>query len=146
VARSTRIYGWAFFFAAVAAGVAGCESPIPPNPTFEIDVKPIFFAHCVRCHGAGGTLNNDPRALNGYATDMPGVAHLDFYADQGDCTPDAQGNIPVSCERGAKTEVTVIGAYIHLTSAMRMPLAPAPPLDDWELKVIDRWIAQGAPD
>jgi len=145
VARSARIHGWAFFLAA-AAGVAGCEDAIPANPTFEVDVEPIFLAHCVRCHGAGGTLNHDPRALNGYATDMPNLTHLDFYADRGDCTPDATGAVPASCERGAKYSVATIEIYIHLKSSLRMPLAPAPGLDDWELKVIDRWVAMGAPD
>jgi hypothetical protein len=131
---------------ALAVLLGGCEDAIPAAPTFEVDVEPIFLAHCVRCHGAGGTLNQDPRALNGYATDRPNVTHLDFYADRGDCTPDATGVLPASCERGAKYSVETIEIYIHLTSSMRMPLAPAPALDEWELKVIDRWVAMGAPD
>ena len=86
-----RWVGGSLLTLALAALVGGCEDAIPASPTFEVDVKPIFLANCVRCHGAGGTLNADPRALNGYATDMPNQTHLDFYANRGDCTPDATG-------------------------------------------------------
>jgi hypothetical protein len=45
-------------------GTAGCDNPgdnsPPPFPSYAEDVQPILFAHCVRCHGSGGTLNADP--------------------------------------------------------------------------------------
>ncbi|HVZ72308.1 MAG TPA: hypothetical protein VHJ20_08030 [Polyangia bacterium] len=52
----------AIAFATVASGfVAGCgENPVPEMITYEKDVGPLLNARCVRCHGAGGTLNKDP--------------------------------------------------------------------------------------
>src|SRR5437764_1467964 len=87
---------------ALAATLASCEEPVPQTPTFALDVKPIFAAHCVRCHGAGGTLNADPRAPDKNA---PPDGYLDRYADKSDCTPDAAGDVPPTCERGALSEV-----------------------------------------
>jgi hypothetical protein len=167
-----------FGFALVASGLsvlvavaAGCEEPIPAHPTYDIEVKPLFEAHCVRCHGAGGTLNGDPRALNSYGTtpaamacraacakadsaclalcpmaDKPNLPYLNFYADEGDCTVDATGGTPASCKRGAKGQAATIKVYIHLPGAGRMPLAPAEPLTEWELGVVDNWINDGAPE
>jgi len=45
---------------ALLAGAAGCGNDAPLFPTYSVDVKPILEAHCIRCHGAGGTLNADP--------------------------------------------------------------------------------------
>ena len=32
----------------------------PARPTYKNDIAPLMEAHCIRCHGAGGTLNADP--------------------------------------------------------------------------------------
>jgi hypothetical protein len=46
-------------------------------PEFSVsraaDVRPIFEWSCVRCHGAGGTLNADPRAIE----DAPPKSNFD---------------------------------------------------------------------
>jgi hypothetical protein len=51
---------------ALLVGAAGCGNDAPLFPSYATDVKPILDAHCIRCHGAGGTDNLDP--------DMPPIA------------------------------------------------------------------------
>jgi hypothetical protein len=126
------------------AGVA-CETPVPAAPSFELDVKPIFEGHCVRCHGAGGKLSGDPRAVA--EVDAPSNGFLDRYDDSADCAPDAMGNVAPTCERGALTEAQsgLIELYLHLPTLGRMPLAPAAPLDHWEAAVVENWLAEKPP-
>ncbi|HZL19376.1 MAG TPA: hypothetical protein VFG23_16705 [Polyangia bacterium] len=139
-----------FLFGAVLALggslVAGCQPATPASPSYEADVRPIFMSHCVRCHGAGGNLNNalapisDGGILNPPVTDV----WLDQYADTGACGATADPNNP--CHFGALTwALNLEGGIefaIHTTGSIdTMPPPPAPRLDDWELKVIDTWIA-----
>ncbi|HEY2731157.1 MAG TPA: hypothetical protein VGK52_14540 [Polyangia bacterium] len=54
-----------FFLITMLAGIglvgaAGCLNSVPERPSYERDIKPLMEAHCIRCHGAGGTLNADP--------------------------------------------------------------------------------------
>jgi hypothetical protein len=43
------------------AVLAGCgEEPIPDVVTYSQNIKPLLDARCIRCHGAGGKLNDDP--------------------------------------------------------------------------------------
>jgi hypothetical protein len=108
------------------------------------DVLPIFEAHCVRCHGAGGSLNADFRGLE---MAPPPNGFLNQYDDVVDCTPDAMGNRPLTCVAGARTEAENdnIHAFTHGLIPPRMPLSPAAPLDAWELAVIDNWVAEKPP-
>jgi hypothetical protein len=130
--------GRAFLFAAL--GLGGCEKPVPETPTFADDVGPIFEAHCVRCHGAGGTLNGDPRAV---VPDTPS-AYLTQYADRGDCTPMPNGDIPPTCIPAARFEAVNgnIKLYLQGPPQIRMPPAPGAPLSSWELAVVDNWLAE----
>jgi hypothetical protein len=144
------------------AAVAACEPAKPGQPTFAKDVQPIFEAHCVRCHGAGGTLNMDPtsslpmtRATGGYFT---------TYDDVGDCSVNAAGtalnspcslNQPITdtscCHRGAhyytKDAGTINGAslmnaYLNPPAGgIPMPLPPSPRLSSWEHDVVFTWLA-----
>ena len=130
--------GRACFLAALAH--AGCEKPVPKTPTFADDVGPIFAAHCVRCHGAGGTLNSDPRAVD---PDMPS-AYLTQYADKGDCTLLPDGTSPATCIPAARFEAVNgnIKLYLEGPLEIRMPPAPGEPLSSWELDVINNWLAE----
>jgi hypothetical protein len=127
----------------VALGLLGCEKPVPETPTFEVDVKPIFAAHCVRCHGAGGTLNSDPRTAD------PGTpsTYLDQYADKVDCSADAMGLVPPTCVPAARFEAVTgnIKLYLHGAAEIRMPPRPGEPLLPWELAVVDNWVAENPP-
>jgi hypothetical protein len=124
--------------------LSACQEPVPKTPSFEVDVKPIFQASCVRCHGAGGTLNADPRAFEAV---MPPDGFLDRYEDKSDCSLDATGNIPATCRRGALSEAKSgnLAYYLHTTSIVRMPMAPSGPLAPWELEVVDNWLAESPP-
>jgi hypothetical protein len=122
--------------------LAGCEKPVPAMPTFAVDVLPIFQASCVRCHGAGGTLNADPRAIE----DGPPQTNLNQYDDGADCVPTPQGT-PLSCVRGAAYEASIgnLQAFLHGSEPPPMPLPPSDPLGAWELAVIDNWVAESPP-
>jgi uncharacterized membrane protein len=148
MARGAVEPGFFLVVSAAFALVTGCQEPVPGAPTYTVEIKPLFEAHCVRCHSAdgvdGGT-GMDPRALNGYNTDHP-ASHLNSFADVGDCDPDAASVPPVRCVRGAHFEALQgpMQIYVHATSSIRMPPAPAEALTSWELSLLDNWIAQGA--
>jgi hypothetical protein len=111
--------------ALAALALAACEKPVPAMPTYTADVQPILEAHCVRCHGAGGTLNADARSLE--PSSPPPNGFLDQYDDKVDCTPDANGFTPLSCVGGARYEAENgnLRDFIHGIAQPKMPLAPA---------------------
>ncbi|HSZ80777.1 MAG TPA: hypothetical protein VLA14_00770 [Polyangia bacterium] len=147
MARVTRSADLVLFVAAALTFLMGCQEPVPGQPTYTTDLEPLFEGRCVRCHSAdgvdGGT-GQDPRSI--LATDQP-ASHLNSYADVGDCDPDAAVT-GVVCVRGAYFEATLgpMSAYLHTTTSIRMPLAPSEPLTSWELSLVDKWIANGAPE
>ena len=142
--------------AALALGGAGCTTyPSPPaDPAFDTDVLPIFQAHCTRCHGDGP----DGGALN--AASVPGKVYPDgggpisasppFLTQFGDtCLPLADGtpgtcaNPSATCSRcGAALYHAQIKQYIAPDFTLRMPPPPAPVLNDWEMKVVNAWVAE----
>jgi hypothetical protein len=127
-----------------ALALSGCEAPVPATPTFAVDIRPIFEGHCVRCHGAGGSLNADPLALENAP---PPNGFLGQYEDKADCTLDAAGNVPATCLGGALYEAKNgnIHYYINATEGLRMPMQPSEPLDSWELAVVNNWVAEPTP-
>jgi hypothetical protein len=138
--------------AALAAGCAPPEPSLPAAPSYAADVRPIFVAHCVRCHGAGGALNvaRDPHGgadagpLPSVAG-KPALAYLGQYADSGDCADPSS----LTCHRGAyfvATQTTDLKLYLHPPANFPpMPPPPSPRLDDWELKVVDAWLPNPLP-
>ena len=61
--RGTTVSLIALAGLAAVLGGAGCvesSGDEPINPTYSHQIKPLMEAHCIRCHGAGGTLNLDP--------------------------------------------------------------------------------------
>ena len=125
-------------------------------PTYAADVQPIFVAHCVMCHGRGGTLND---ALNPDGTPSnlgaPSLCYLSMYDDGGDCTPGDGGVISSTCKRGAHYCAMGIGdppqSYIEVYALVLaqdeggMPPMPLPPLNAREKEVIRRWLANPIP-
>jgi hypothetical protein len=108
----------------------GCDAPVPVNPGYAADVRPIFVARCVRCHGANGTLNVDPDDPERGA---PKIVYLNQYDTVG-------GHV------GAGTFAAQIPLYIHSDDeSKRMPPPPSSRLSDWELAVIDAWAATTPP-
>lgn len=125
----------------LATVLLGCgEEPVPAAPGFAADVRPIMVARCVRCHGAGGTLNGDPLYKKGV---VPTGGYFAQYDDSGNC---AAGAPAAGCMRGAKFYAkTVLKIYIHAAPEMRMPPLPAEALSDRQLEVLDAWAAEADP-
>lgn len=102
-----------------ALGTVACAPSVPANPTWEEDVKPILAANCVRCHRA------EPQ--NG----APATFRFDVCED-------VAGKMGASAYAG--------GALARATNdAAPMPPAPAAPLNDRQVEVLENWIANRAP-
>jgi hypothetical protein len=155
--RSLLVAPLVGFAIVLALGGMGCVSypSTPSEPAFDTDVLPIFQAHCARCHGNGP----DGGALN--AAGVPGMTYNaagpnqplgPFLTQFGDtCPPLADGgagtcfNTPESkCKCGAfvwaQPPDFYISQYIGPNSPDPMPPPPAPPLNDWETKVVNAWV------
>jgi hypothetical protein len=145
VARAIR--GFLCSMALAAIGLGGCDEKAPTNPTFAQDVLPIFHTACVRCHGAGGTLNADPSITGAYKGETPPDGYLDHYDNIGDCTVDpVTQRAPASCGHGARDEAGKIKIYLRLLPEPdRMPPTPSPALSPWQLEVVDNWLAEMPP-
>ena len=115
----------------LAAFSGACEPEKPAMPSFALDVQPILAAHCLRCHGAGGTLQGEP----GDPLGVPGVCYFDLYETLGDCNTD-----PTTCKTGTKTCALIWEAYFPI-----MPPPPAAKLNDWELSVLRTWAKNPIP-
>lgn len=132
--------------ALAGASLSGCSIQNTPHaPTFNTDIRPIMLSRCVRCHGAGGTLNADPTSTVTAYRFPPRDGHFDRFED--DC-PDAMssgchGLGFYTIDPGKSTLVN----YIHNTGGLPspMPPAPAPRLTSDQLDIIDLWLATGAP-
>jgi hypothetical protein len=141
---------------ALALGGAGCTTyPSPPSqPAFDTDVLPIFEAHCNRCHGNGpdgGTLNSVGVPGKTYTAATPPPMTLQPFLTQfgetceplSDGTPGTCQNNAAHCRCGAYDYAIdgLIKERVHNNPGPMMPPLPAPPLNEWELKVIDAWAA-----
>jgi hypothetical protein len=141
------------FAIALALGGVGCVSyPSPPSePAFDTDVLPIFQAHCTRCHGNGpdgGAFNAAGVPGMTYNIAPPQTPNGPFLTQYGDiCPPQADGSASTcfistkGCICGAHVFADMIKVYIDPSYTEPMPPRPAPPLNDWELKVVDAWTA-----
>jgi hypothetical protein len=139
--------------AAALTLAAGCTvaPAIPSQPAFDTDVRPIFLAHCTRCHGAGpdgGALNTTSTPNwdgSPNCTTSPIGPNLMVY-----CALDSSGNkvCPPTAAAGAGFYATLkvdgIGYVLHDSygTCTQMPPPPAPQLDAWELAVVDAWTAE----
>jgi len=116
----------------------------PHSPTFTKDIQPILASRCIRCHGAGGSLNADPHStLAGFS--LPYDGYFDRIED--DC-PDGKaigchGFGHYTTDPGKSTLLD----YIHFRNGKTspMPPAPAPRLTSDQLSTFDLWYDEGAP-
>ncbi len=126
--------------AVLALGMAGCTlyPSAPSDPAYDTDVRPIFLAHCTRCHGNGpngGSINIPPGASSqGY----PPVGCYTQFGVNKSVSPD--GGV---CYYGAFTYRNDIDTYVHSADPINeMPPPPAARLNSHELAVIDAWVAE----
>ncbi|HXU82803.1 MAG TPA: hypothetical protein VN914_15490 [Polyangia bacterium] len=109
--------------------MAGCgtEAPVPDNPTYVDDVKPILEANCFHCHGANANFAKW------------GTKRWDIY-DATTVYPDL-GFAPSDSFTGASdpTHFLLLGVYIKDTGAGRMPPPPATPLSQRDIDTLVQW-------
>ena len=111
----------------VLAGLGACGPTVPEHPTWAADVRPIVIARCVRCHAEPG--RTDP--TTGIYKVVPGRYSFDFqtFAE----IPSVNLMALVTAGDYAR------GGYPPAMKLPVMPLAPAEPLDDWQIETFDRW-------
>jgi hypothetical protein len=123
-----------FFVAALAVGALvgapGCGNDgVPPFPTYENDIRPLMAANCVRCHGAGGTLNLDP--------DVTTKINSSFVPTNGDFTrlDDANGRNGLLHYTAAGPGLAAMNLFLP-----QMPPPPADPLSGWYKDLLETWV------
>lgn len=137
--RRVRLLARLGLAAALTLPLAACNPDVPATPTYDRDVQPILTAHCVRCHGAGGTLNPIPGVPT--AHDRPQICYLQTYDNNpAGCTLGATG-----CQQGAGSMYCAglfpTATYVNapFDGVFRMPPKPADPLSQWEKDVLTAW-------
>jgi len=120
--------------AAVVGGVGCGQNEIPAFPTYTRDIKPLMEARCIRCHGAGGTLNADPDSVKVAGTFT--VAMNGYFTALADPGPMMHGLAYYTTPAGLPTWTAFFP---------QMPPAPAPPLTDREFEILTTWIAHPLP-
>lgn len=117
------------------ASLMGCgEEEVPVRPTYSRDIAPLMEAHCIRCHGAGGTLNADP--------DIPANAKFTGPPTNGDFTSlNDNGNVN-GLLHYTGAGIAILKLYVD---SGPMPLPPANPLTDREHDLLMTWAANPLP-
>jgi hypothetical protein len=132
------------------ASLAGCGGNPAPDEGFVdflTDVQPLLNARCIRCHGAGGTLNGDPDVTSPIAVvslkGKPTGGFLDCYGDRGDCSGGG-----VDCRRGFRFYADDNPAGHALANAWlpSMPPGPSQKLTERESQILHRWLAKPSAD
>jgi hypothetical protein len=122
------------------AALVGCgEEPIPVNVSYSRDIAPLMTARCIRCHGAGGKLNDDPASVKTAGVTKPNngdFTRLDSYTD-------STGKMINGLSAYTGTEgVKTLKAYVD---TFGMPPKPAPELTDREHDMLFQWAAAPLP-
>jgi cytochrome c553 len=121
---------------AAALAAAGCGgTPAPDRPTYSRDIQPLMTAHCIRCHGAGGTLNKDPDIPGDNKVPYVGAPTNGYLTQLADTGPGKLGLM--SYATTARPLMTAALPY--------MPPPPAPPLTDREYTTLVRWLDNPLP-
>jgi hypothetical protein len=122
-------------FLVSAGALAGCgEEPVPLNPSYSVDIKPLMGARCIRCHGAGGTLNVDPDSLLKGKT-VPKAPNLADFTKLEDTPGGPKGLLSFTS--------AVPGGDATMMLFVRtgpMPPPPAPHLTEREFEMLERWV------
>lgn len=143
--------GFAVVALLVAAGCNANGASVPSQPAYDVDVRPILMAHCVRCHGAGGKANTATEPTGPDAAVLPSIrltagalaglhSFFDQFGPSGNCNSDG-GVYPADCKLGASTLGPDFPAFVRhgLNPDVQMPPPPAPELDDWAIQTLTNW-------
>jgi hypothetical protein len=135
----TRARAAAFVFAGaglVSAALAGCgENPVPEFVSYQRQIQPLMEAHCVRCHGAGGTLNADSDILKSATFHgAPTNGYFNMLANDGM----KYGLMHYTVAGAAEPSGGPTNALVFINAPMPPP--PAPPLTDREYDMLQRWL------
>jgi len=118
---------------ALALGAAACGPPVPSQPTWSADVRPLLQARCVRCHDSPGRTDPASKAIGmAHQNDPLGVLVVG-------------GNPSFNVDRD--TFLTSLGGTSILMDVVRgrskdfpiMPPPPAAPLSDEEIQILQNW-------
>ncbi|HVR00567.1 MAG TPA: hypothetical protein VMT47_00420 [Polyangia bacterium] len=121
---------------ATLVGGAGCLNAVPDRPSYERDIKPLMEAHCIRCHGAGGTFNKDPDIPPPPAAKVSGPPiNGDFTSLQD--TNGHNGLLHYTTMGGA-AGLAALHIYVDGTFGP-MPPPPADRLTNWETDLLFTW-------
>ena len=114
--------------ALVGAG-AGCGNDAPLFPTYHNDIKPIMAAHCIRCHGAGGTMNMDPDipVISPSKNQTPVLGNFTSFA----------GLMPFTGPNGGALKLKI--------DTLPMPPPPSTALDSYDYDTIVTWATNPLP-
>jgi hypothetical protein len=130
---------------ALVGGVvaSGCgENPVPLNPTYSQNIKPIMTAYCIRCHFAGGAPNADPEIPVDF--NPPSGPPLNTTLKIGSVGKPSAGNF--TTYEGIKQYATPDGPNVVM--ATYLPYMPPPPSDaisGWELDTLMAWFKNPLP-
>lgn len=102
--------------------------PAPGEPVNYLHVAPIFAQRCARCHAADGVMGPAPEGylLNSYAATIE--------------TRDRARVVP------GRPDASELVRRIRGQARPMMPFDGPPYLSDEEVRLIEDWITQGAPD
>ncbi len=100
-------------------------TPIVAGPTYVQDVRPILAARCVKCHSGA----NPPRGLR-----------LDTYEHV------LAGSTYRAVVVPGDPDASELVRRIRGESVPRMPFDGPPFLDEAQIRLIEAWIAAGAPE
>jgi hypothetical protein len=118
------------------AGLAGCGAEaVPDFVSYSRQIQPLMEARCVRCHGAGGTLNADSDILpnvNKYSG-APTNGYFNRLEDDG-------MKFGLMHYTGGLVAFTM--GYVD---GGPMPLPPAAPLSDREHELFSNWLSNPYP-
>ena len=124
---------------------AGCgEQPVPERVTYAHDIKPLMEARCIRCHGAGQMLNDDPDSVKTLDVTKPNAG--DFTGLENG--PAGNGLLAYTVGGGVLMKAYILSQKDPKTGATNPPLmppSPAPQLTSREREMLLKWLANPLP-